>query len=156
MDASLVIQILRSFAEHGVEYKLVGAIALAVQGITRATQDIDFFVRPTEENLGRVRRALGAIWEDPSIDEIRAEDLSGEYPTIRYGPPDGDFYIDLLSRLDDVFDYEAIESETIEFEGVPVHVATPRMLHQMKRSTLRLQDQADAEALREKFGLEND
>jgi hypothetical protein len=126
-----------------------------VQGIVRATQDINLFVRPTEENIGRVRQALASIWNDPAVEEIRAEDLAGDYPTLRYGPPEEDFYIDLLSRLGVAFDYDSIESEIVEFSGVPVRVATPAMLRRMKIATLRPQDHADAEALREKFGLED-
>ncbi len=93
MDANRVIEILRAFTEAGVEYKLVDAIGLAVQGITRATQDIDLFVRPTEENIGRVRRALASVWDDPAVEDIRAEDLAGYDPTLRYGPPQEFLYV---------------------------------------------------------------
>lgn len=61
--------------------------------------------------------------------------------------------------LDDVrraFLVRHLEAETIEIEGIPVRVATPRTLHRMKRDTLRLQDKADADAIRRKFGLEED
>ena len=43
--------------EERVEYVLVGAVALDVLGIGRFTEDIDIFVRPTHENLHRLRRA---------------------------------------------------------------------------------------------------
>jgi hypothetical protein len=69
-----------------------------VLGIGRLTQDIDLFVRPTEENVERLRRALRSVWSDPSIDEITASDLATAYPVIQYVAPDGT-PIDLLSRL---------------------------------------------------------
>lgn len=66
-----------------VDYVLVGAVALDVWGIGRLTEDIELFVRPTEEDVARLRRALRRVWQDPSIDEITAEDLAGEYPAVQ-------------------------------------------------------------------------
>lgn len=43
-----------------------------------------------------------------------------------------------------------------EAEGVRFRVATPRMLYRMKRDTVRPQDRLDAEAIRERFGLEEE
>ncbi len=154
MDAQSVLRILRAFGVEHVEYKLVGAIAMSVQGIVRATQDIDFFVRPDEQNVERIRRALGTLWDDPELVEITAQDLAGDSPTIRYAPPGEEFVIDLIARLGEAFDYDSIEAETIAVDGIAVRVATPRMLIAMKRGTLRGQDRVDAEALRQKFGLE--
>jgi hypothetical protein len=50
--------ILSAFIAEGVEFLLVGAYALAVHGVPRATGDIDLWVRPTPENAARVRGAL--------------------------------------------------------------------------------------------------
>ena len=41
-------------------------------------------------------------------------------------------------------------------EGVRIRAATPRMLYEMKRNTVRPQDRLDAEAIRERFGLEEE
>ena len=38
---------------------------------------------------------------------------------------------------------------------VKVVVATPETLYKMKRDTIRLQDKADAQKLKQKFGLED-
>ena len=156
MDSNVVLKILRALDAEHVEYKLVGAIALGVQGLVRATQDIDLFVRPTVENIERVRRAFGSIWDDASLAEITAEDLAGDAPTLRYAPPGEEFVIDLIARLGEAFDFDSIESEIVDLDGFGVRVATPRMLHAMKRDTLRPQDRADAEALRRHFGLGED
>ena len=42
----------------GAQFVIVGAHALAVHGIPRATGDLDIFVRPTSENSARVYAAL--------------------------------------------------------------------------------------------------
>jgi len=44
----------------------------------------------------------------------------------------------------------------VTIDGIAVRVATPLMLFQMKKDTVRPQDRVDAEALRQRFGLEED
>jgi predicted nucleotidyltransferase len=153
MDFEKFLLLLRELEQHQVEYVLIGGVALNLHGIVRATEDIDLFVRPNEENIERVRQALRAIWADPDVEQITATDLAGEYSTVRYGPPDEEFVIDFLSRLGSAFQFDDIQAETIEIEGTRVKLATPLMLYRMKRNTMRLIDRADAVALREKFNL---
>lgn len=141
-----------ALSDEGVEYVLVGAVALDVLGIGRLTQDIDLFVDPTGANVERLRRALRSVWEDPEIDEIRAEDLAGAYPVIRYVAPDGS-QIDLMARLGDVLTFDDLEATDHRYGDVVVRVATPQTMHRMKRDTARLQDAADARKLEEKFDL---
>lgn len=145
--------LLAAFDHYGVRYVLVGSMAMAAQGLIRATRDIDFFVAPDDENVGRIKQALRSVFADESIDEISAADLAGEYPVIQYGPPDADYVIGLISRLGETFTFGDIESEEIDVEGVRIVVATPRMLYRMKRAAVRPQDRVDADALKERFEL---
>jgi nucleotidyltransferase AbiEii toxin of type IV toxin-antitoxin system len=153
MKFEQAIEILAAFEREEVRYVLIGSIAMAAHGIIRATRDVDFFVAPEPANVERIKRALRAVFDDDSIDDIGTDDLAGPYPVIRYGPPEGDFVIDLVARLGDAFKFDDIDSEELVVEGVTVRVATPRMLYRMKRDTLRPQDQVDAENLRSTFGL---
>ena len=156
IDLDRLLVLVRALNHEGVEYAVVGAVALGLHGLARATEDLDLFVKPTPDNIARLRRALSAVWSDPEIDAITANDLAGEYPAIRYGPPDGSFTLDLLSRLGERFGYDDVEAATVEIEGEPVRAATPRMLYVMKRDTLRPLDQADAAALRRTFDFEDE
>ena len=154
MDFEDFLRLLQALEQHRVNYVLVGAAALNVHGLVRATEDIDLFVQPEAQNVERLRRSLRSVWEDPEIDQISAQDFAGEYPTIRYVPPGGSPVIDLLSRLGSELRFEDLEAETVVLEGVRVRVATPRTLYRMKKDTVRPIDRADAQALREKFKLE--
>ncbi|MDE0457596.1 MAG: nucleotidyl transferase AbiEii/AbiGii toxin family protein [Chromatiales bacterium] len=156
IDLDRLLALVRALNREGVEYAVVGATALGLHGLARATEDVDLFVRPTPDNVARLRRALSAVWSDPDIDSIVASDLAGEYPTIRYGPPDGSFTLDLLARLGERLGYDDIEAATVELQGEPVRAATPRMLYRMKRDTLRPLDQVDAATLRRTFDLEDE
>ena len=150
------IALLSALHREGVEYVLVGGVAVNLHGIPRTTQDIDLFVRPEAENVERLKRALRAVWDDPSIDEVTAEDLQGDYSTIRYGPPDDDFYVDLLARLGTAVRYEDLEFAEVDIDGVPVRLATPETLIRMKRDTTRPIDKDDVARLRDHFQLDED
>lgn len=117
--------------------------------------DIDLFIEPTPENVARLRQALRRVWDDPEIDDIRVEDLAGQYAVVRYGTPD-DFAIDLTARIGSAFAFRDLESELLSVAGVPARVATPRTLYRMKKDTVRPQDRADAAELRRRFALEDD
>jgi hypothetical protein len=153
MQFSEAMRILAAFERHGVAYVLVGSMAMAAQGIVRATRDIDVFVSDDESNVARLRAALREVFDDPEIDNISAADLAGEYPAIRYVPPTSDYWIDILSRLGEAFRYADVEAEVVRVEGVAIRVATPRMLCRMKRDTVRPQDRADAQLLARRFDL---
>ena len=135
---------------------LVGSMAMAAQGIVRATRDIDIFVSPDESNVTRLKAALMEVFHDPSIDSISSVDLAGDYPAIQYVPATADYWIDILARLGEAFRYPDVECEILNIEGVSVRVATARMLYRMKKDTVRPQDRVDAQVLKERFGLKDD
>ncbi len=147
--------LLRALNAESVDYVLFGGQAVNLHGILRFTDDIDLFVSPTPDNVERLRCALRRVWADPAIDEVRAEDLAGEYAVVRYGTPD-DFYIDVVSRLGEAYAFADVEAEWIERGEIRAHVATARMLYRMKKGTVRPLDRADASDLKAKFHLEDD
>jgi len=49
MDFDQVLALFKALREEGVEYVLVGAVALTVHGIVRATQDVDLFIKTEEK-----------------------------------------------------------------------------------------------------------
>jgi hypothetical protein len=150
------LRVIASLNEARVDYVVVGGIAVNLHGLVRATEDLDIFVRPEAGNIERLRQALRNVWDDPSIDEITADDLCGEYPAVRYGPPEGELYLDILTRLGEATSYSDLEVEEKDIGGLVVRVATPRTLYRMKHRTVRPIDRADAEALRVAFRLEED
>jgi hypothetical protein len=154
MDRDEMMNLLRAFEAEGLEYVLIGATAMGFHGVIRATEDIDLILDASAGNLERLRQALRSVYpNDASIDEIRDEDLLGEYPSIRYYPPSGELFLDLMTRLGEAVDYGSIDAETKHVQGIRVRVATPRALFDLKKDTLRPLDRRDAAALAERFGL---
>ena len=157
MDRDELLRALRAFEEQNLEYVLIGATAMGFHGLVRATEDVDLLIRPTPENVERLRRALRVVYSgDSNIEEIRAEDLLGEYPAVRYYPLKGELFFDILTRLGDAARYETVESEIKEVEGVRVRIATPQALYKLKKDTVRPIDRQDAAVLRERFKLKDE
>lgn len=156
MDFDSVRKVLAALERERVEYVVFGAVAINLLGLPRATEDLDIFIAPDPANIDRLKTALRSVFADPSIEDIRAEDLLGEYPAVQYVPPEGTFYIDILTRLGEAFRYEDITSTRLDFGGLSVSVATPETLYRMKKDTVRPKDWGDAEMLRRRFELEEE
>lgn len=154
VDRDEMLRVLRAFEAQALEYVLIGATAMGFHGLVRATEDVDLLVRATPENVERLRRAFRAAYaDDPNVDQISATDLLGDYPVVRYYPPTGDLYFDVMTRLGEAASFDTVEAEVKDIEGIHVRVATPAALYQMKRGTIRPLDRRDAEALRRRFKL---
>jgi hypothetical protein len=156
VDLDKVLALVKAMNAEGVEYVTFGAMALWAHDIIRATEDADFFIAPDPANIERLKKALRSVWNDPAIDEISAEELAGDYPSVRYGPPDTELYMDFLTRLGEMYSFANLESQMAEIEGVPIRVVTPLQLYRMKRNTVRAKDRADADALRQAFEITED
>lgn len=152
MDLTRLENVFVAFNAHHVEYAVFGAVALGLHGLARTTQDLDVFVSANPDNISRLKAALHSVFEDPSIDEISAGDLAGDYPAVRYIPPEG-FGFDIVTRLGTAFRFEDLETVNLDLEGIPVQVVSARQLWLLKRDTLRPLDRADAAALAQRFGF---
>lgn len=69
LDVAVVVA--RALERANVEYLVGGSVASGMQGEPRATADIDFAVRLTEDRIGDLRSALGADFE---VDEEMLRD----------------------------------------------------------------------------------
>lgn len=148
---------LRALQDAGAEDVMIGAMAMGLHGVVRATEDVDMLVRAEKSNIERIRTVLRAAYPgDPFVEDIRDDDLLGNYAVVRYCPPDGEYYFDFIARLGDMATFESVESEVMEVEGIRVRVATPLALCQLKKATIRPIDQQDAATLRNQFELNED
>jgi acylphosphatase len=157
MERDEILRVLRAFEEQELEYVLIGAAAMGLHGVVRATEDLHLFIRATADNVEKLKSALRRAYsDDANIDDIFADELLGDYPAIRYYPPSGDLYFDIMTRLGDAAAFDTVESQIMEIEGIRVSVATPSALYRLKKGTVRPLDRQDAEALRQHYDLEED
>jgi hypothetical protein len=157
MDRDELLRLFRAFQTHGLEYVLIGATAMGLHGLIRATEDVDILIRASPENVERLRAALREAYAgDPNVEKITTADLLGDYPAVRYFPPSGDLFFDVMVRLGEAASFETVEAQTLDLEGINVRVATPRALYRLKKGTMRALDQQDALALRHKFEIDDE
>ena len=154
-DEIRLLALFSALEDQRVEYAVFGAVALGLHGLARATADLDLFIAADKGNVERLKAALRSVFEDPAIEEISAEDLGGEYPALRYEPPEG-FGLDILTRLGEAFSFSDLEVEVKTYGDTPVRVVTPRTLWRMKKDTVRPIDRFDAQLLAERFDLEEE
>jgi hypothetical protein len=136
--------LLSEFNAREVEFLLVGAHALAVHGLVRATKDLDVWVRPDRANAKRVLTALESFGA-PLMD-LSEDDLVKPGTIFQIGVPP--LRIDVITAIDGVEFSEAWEErERVPLSGLVVPVLSKRHLIANKKASGRLQDLADVERL---------
>jgi hypothetical protein len=135
---------LSALSAEGVEYLLIGAYAMAVHGVPRATGDIDIWVRPSPDNADRILRALARF--GAPLGGLRAADLAGEGTVFQVGVAPN--RVDVITAIDGVaFDAAWPRRVTSDIGGLTIPVIGREDLIRNKRSTGRSRDLADAEQL---------
>src|SRR5258708_17880516 len=120
MELDVTKNVLAALEREGVDYLEFGAVALNLLGLARATEDLDIFIAPEGENVERLKAALRSVFADPSIEEISADELLGDYPAVQYVPPEGDFHLDILTRLGEAFQFTDLDAVPVPPHGQTV------------------------------------
>ncbi|MFZ0454545.1 MAG: nucleotidyl transferase AbiEii/AbiGii toxin family protein [Ignavibacteriaceae bacterium] len=139
-------KVLAAFEKYSIDYILNGGYAVALYGIPRATNDIDIFVKPEEKNFANLRKALNEVFNDVTINDIKLIDKE-EYSVTRYGTPEG-HAIDILVKLEELYDYYNIKFHEIEIEKTKIKIADIDSLIKLKENTFRNIDKDDIYYLR--------
>ena len=136
--------LIASFNDHGVEFLVVGAHALAAHGHVRATKDLDVWVRPSCANAPRIIEALKAF--GAPLHDLTVEDLSSPGLVFQIGVPP--IRIDVITAIDGVeFDDAWRDRFQTRFADQPAAVLSRRALVLNKKASGRTQDLADLEWL---------
>jgi hypothetical protein len=140
-DLSEFVALLNS---SGVEYLVVGGHAVAFHGHPRLTGDIDFLVRPTQENGARILNVLNQFGFGQLA--LRSEDFTTQGQVVQLGRPPN--RIDLLTSISGIDFDEAWQTR------VPGHLDEHIVnylgfdaLIQNKTSSARDKDQLDVKKL---------
>ncbi len=144
--------LLRSLAGAGVDFLVIGGVAVFFQGYARLTKDLDIVYATNAANLerlGGVLVELGArlrgIGEDvPFVPDARTLKRTA---ILTLDTPLGS--IDLLVDPDGADRYETMRerADVVDLDGVEFRVVSLDDLLSMKRAAGRPQDVADVDAL---------
>ena len=138
------ISLLAAFAAARVEYAVVGGVAVNAHGYVRATNDLNLFIRPTEENARAAFSALLAV--GVPLEGLQPGDLLDDEENLRFGPDED--HIDILASIGEMsFDRVWRNRIETEVEGLSIPFISKSDLIENKRQVGRLRDLADAEEL---------
>ncbi len=139
--------LLLAFGAEGVEFVVVGAHALALHGVPRATGDLDVLVRPSPDNAARVWRALGRFGAPVESAGVTVDDLATPGVVYQIGLPPS--RIDILTQITGVsFDEAWSGRESADLEGSTIHFLGRDAFVRNKQAVGRPKDLADVARLR--------
>lgn len=140
--------LLAEFVAADVRFLIVGAHALGVHGVPRATVDLDIWIDRAPLNVERVWQALAAFGAPLDALKISKSDFTKPDVVIQFGLPP--YRIDILTGITGVtFDEAWPERVDDVFNDVPAHYLGRVALTRNKRAAGRLKDLADLESLGE-------
>lgn len=127
--------------ENDVEYLLVGGFAVAIHGFPRLTGDIDFWVKPSNENSLKVAKAIESF--GLGFMGFKADDFNEKDQVFQFGVPP--HRIDLMTSIENVEFDEAYKNKLqIQHDGITVNVLSKEYLIKNKVATGRGKDKIDA------------
>lgn len=144
--AEAVVRICRELDNEGVDYMVVGGIAVAVHGYPRFTADLDIWYNPTNENYLKILRVLANLGNDVSSLEKAVFDPSRAYLRI----PGPGMRTEFLPKMLGLESYRAARQKVhcVTMEGHPIKVIALDDLILNKETLKRPGDIKDAEELR--------
>jgi hypothetical protein len=144
-------RILRTLSEHGVDYVLIGGLAVQTHGHVRTTNDADLVPAPDPANLGRLATALRAMEArilNPGEEETPIDARMLPRATIwQFATKDGG--IDVMHEVPGGRSFEELNAQSLHVQlgDIDVPVVGLDDLIQMKLARGRPVDLADVAAL---------
>lgn len=147
--------LLEALDAAGVDFVVIGGVAVGAHGFIRGTEDLDVVPDPDPDNLSRLSIALETLESTlPTVGERRF-DPNTDLGVIRRG---GNVTamtkfggLDVVQVAQGVPSYSQLAQDAVDSEllGVSVKVCSLARLREMKRAQNRTQDQLDLENLPE-------
>lgn len=140
---------IQSLLDARARFLVIGAHALAVHGVPRATQDLDVWIGRDPENVRAVVSALAAFGAPLDALQISTADLGRANQVIQLGVPPN--RIDVLTSVSGVPDFDAAWAHRTEqlVRGRMVPFIGRADLISTKRASGRKKDLGDLELLGE-------
>jgi len=140
------VDLLLALADNEVDFVIVGGYAVAFHGHSRATKDIDIFVRASSDNAKKLYRSLAIFGAPLDQFDVAENDFIDYGGVLQLGMPPQ--RIDIINRITGVtYDEACIDSEAFELNGRTIRIIGLTALLKNKLATGRDQDLLDAKML---------
>jgi len=139
-------KLLAALAADGIDFAVVGGLAVILNGYPRTTQDADILVHDSPENLRKLLASL-TKWGEGWARELKPEDFLLEAGSIRVME---EFDLDIFTRmLEKKLDDFRPRLRFWETSGVRIPYIAPVDLIFLKQVSWRDKDKLDVLAMRE-------
>jgi hypothetical protein len=139
-------KLLVALVRAGVDFAVVGGVAISMNGFVRATEDVDIIVNSSPENLHKLLESLKG-WGEGWARELNPSDFSIEAGAIRLIE---DFMLDMFVAMrEKSLDDFRPRLRYLETGGVRIPYLAPEDLIFLKQDSWRDKDKLDVQAMRE-------
>jgi hypothetical protein len=139
-------KLLAALVTDGVDFAVVGGLAVIFNGYPRLTLDADILVHPSPKNLRKLLDCL-AGWGEGWARELKPEDFASEPGAIRVME---EFDLDIFTRMKDrTLDDFRPRLRHLETNVVRIPYLAPEDLIFLKEGSWREKDKLDVQAMRE-------
>ncbi len=138
-------KLLAEIARAGVDFAVVGGVAVSLNGFVRATDDVDIIVRELPENIGALLETLSR-WGEGWARELKVEDFEAQEGSIRVME---NFDLDIFTRMKgkSLEDFRP-RLKYLETSEVKIPYLGAADLIYLKEGSWREKDQIDVAALK--------
>lgn len=141
-------KLLVHLAEGGVDFILVGGLAVTLQGYVRFTEDVDILLSDEPSNIRRFLDVMGVFGEGFAR-ELTPEDFSDEEGAVRIVEEVEECQLDVFTVMSGRKYADVLpDADVFEVAGLKIHYASKTSLIRWKERSVREKDRIDAAALR--------
>ena len=139
-------RLLANLTAAGIDFAVVGGVAVIANGYVRLTEDLDILVNDAPDNIRKLLKCLEG-WGEGWARELRVEDFTPQEGSIRVSE---EFDLDLFTRMGgkSLDDFRP-KLRYVELQQVRLPILDPESLIFLKSGSWREKDQLDVLAMKE-------
>ncbi len=136
-------------AEGGVDFVLVGGVAVTLHGYVRLTEDVDILIESSTTNIQRFLDSL-ADYGEGFARELSLEDFTDEEGAIRIVEETELSQINVFTRMSGLRYLDLkVDAPILSLKGHEIAYASKAALIRLKSNSVREKDQFDVAALKQ-------
>ena len=141
-------KLLVKLANGGVQFVIVGGIAVTLHGYVRLTEDVDVLIEPSTQNVRRLLESL-ADYGEGFARELDLDDFDDEEGAIRIVEVVERSQLDVFTRMSGLT-YQDLrtDADILNLSGHQIPYASKTALIGLKSRSVREKDQFDVIALK--------
>jgi hypothetical protein len=138
-------KLLVDLARSGIDFAVVGGVAVSLNGFVRATDDLDILISDAPENVRQLLDVL-VLWGEGFARELKVEDFIPQEGSIRVME---EFDLDIFTRMrgKSLEDFRP-RLRYLEINATRIPYLAPEDLIFLKQTSWREKDQIDVSTLK--------